>query len=140
MKAGVTTCLRLVGLIAIGAALGCTNGSGAAVHDAGVAGDGGGSGSDDGSAGRAVVDGASDLVYATGSGGGAVSTDAGSSDAASAPGDAPPAIAATVTLAETAEAFRNPMEGFRPSRYISDAAFRDPAGTRRPTTLHPYSA
>jgi hypothetical protein len=31
----------------------------------------------------------------------------------------------TVTLSETTEAFRNPMKGFRPSRYIQDGSFKD---------------
>src|SRR4051812_11718730 len=31
----------------------------------------------------------------------------------------------TVQLTETPEAFRNPMKGFRPSRYLTDASFKD---------------
>jgi hypothetical protein len=46
----------------------------------------------------------------------------------------------TVTLSETSEAFRNPMKGFRPSRYIGDGAF--PGGEYVSTYKHyiPYSA
>jgi hypothetical protein len=46
----------------------------------------------------------------------------------------------SVTLAETPEAFRNPMKGFRPSRYIGDEAFPD--GEYVSTYKHyvPYSA
>lgn len=38
---------------------------------------------------------------------------------------APPVLAqqTTVTLAESGEAFKNPMKGFRPTRYIQDSAF-----------------
>ena len=31
----------------------------------------------------------------------------------------------TVNLSETSEAFKNPMKGFRPSRYIQDTSFKD---------------
>jgi hypothetical protein len=46
----------------------------------------------------------------------------------------------SVTLVETPEAFRNPMKGFRPSRYIQDGAFPD--GEYVSTYKHyiPYSA
>ena len=160
---------------AIGAALGCTNGSGAAIRDGGADGVGTGSDASGGAAGRPAVDGAGDSGHAADSGD-AGSIDANSSDAASAPDssdgasapdssdgasapdssdgasapdssdgasapvDAPPAIAVTVTLTETAEAFRNPMEGFRPSRYIGDAAFRDYEYTSTYKHYIPYSA
>src|ERR1700712_5075530 len=35
------------------------------------------------------------------------------------------AVPVNVTLTETSEAFKNPMKGFRPSRYLHDAAFGD---------------
>jgi Domain of unknown function (DUF4832) len=161
MIPGATTCLGLLVFTAIGAALGCTNGSGAAIHDDGGVGDGaraagggsdgaaggdGGSGpgsdASGGAAGHPVVDGASDPGHATGGSGDAGSPDAGSSDAASAPGDASAAtaVAVTVTLPETVEAFRNPMEGFRPSRYIGDAAFRDHEYASTNKHYIPYAA
>ncbi|HTA20770.1 MAG TPA: DUF4832 domain-containing protein, partial [Polyangia bacterium] len=55
--------------------------------------------------------------------------------------DAPaPAASVTVTLTETPEAFRNPMKGFRPSRYIGDAAFGDYEYTSTYKHYVPYSA
>jgi hypothetical protein len=75
-----------------------------------------------------------------GSGG---STDAGVVDATTVDavvGEVSADALVTVTLAETPEAFRNPMKGFRPSRYIGDAAFPD--GEYVSTYKHyvPYSA
>ena len=121
----MTRCLGLLVFTAIGAAFGCADGSSAAIPDGGGAGDGGRGRDSDATAGHPVVDGASDAGNATGGDDDVVSRDADASDAASAPGDAPPETTVTVTLSETAEAFRNPMEGFRPSRYIGDAAFPD---------------
>jgi hypothetical protein len=59
--------------------------------------------------------------------------DAGAADVPS-----PPLVG--VNLTETTEAFRNPMKGFRPSRYIADATFPD--GEYVSTYKHyvPYSA
>jgi hypothetical protein len=124
----MTTCLGLLVFTASGAGLGCANRSGAAIRDGGgLGGDGGGPGGDagDGAAGHSVVDGPSDAAQATSGSGDAGSSDADSGDAASAPGDASAATVVTVALSETMEAFRNPIEGFRPSRYIGDAAFPD---------------
>ncbi len=59
---------------------------------------------------------------ATGGSSGAAGT-AGSGGAAGSGGTAPAGPSITVALTETSEAFRNPMMGFRPSRYIQDAAF-----------------
>jgi hypothetical protein len=153
MRPGTTTCLGLLVFTASGAGLGCTTGSGAAIRDGGVVGHGGsGSGSHagNGAAGHSVVDVASEPAQANGGSGGAGSRDADardtgfkdadSSDAASAPADASPAAVVTVTLSETVEAFRNPMEGFRPSRYIGDAAFRDYEYTSTYKHYVPYAA
>lgn len=46
----------------------------------------------------------------------------------------------TVTLTETPEAFRNPMKGFRPSRYIQDTSFKDYEYTSTYKHYVPYSA
>jgi len=46
----------------------------------------------------------------------------------------------TVTLEETPEAFRNPMKGFRPSRYIQDTDFRDYEYTSTYKHYVPYAA
>ncbi|HEX4405539.1 MAG TPA: DUF4832 domain-containing protein, partial [Polyangia bacterium] len=56
--------------------------------------------------------------------------------------DGAPSAAAsiTVTLSETPEAFRNPMKGFRPSRYIEDATFGDYEYTSTYKHYVPYSA
>jgi hypothetical protein len=40
-------------------------------------------------------------------------------------GSAGAGVSMAVTLTETAEAFRNPMKGFRPSRYIPDTSFKE---------------
>jgi hypothetical protein len=92
-------------------------------------------------------------VGAGGGFGGAGTPGAGGVAGAAAPGDAPdgavddagasevsPDASVTVTLSETPEAFRNPMKGFRPSRYIQDGAFPD--GEYVSTYKHyvPYSA
>jgi hypothetical protein len=113
-----------------------SGGGGAAVEDGGSAGlgAGGGSGGGAGTAGAAGVAGAAASGGSTDAGlGGAGVGDAGASDGS--------AVApVSVTLAETPEAFRNPMKGFRPSRYIQDAAFPD--GEYVSTYKHyvPYSA
>jgi hypothetical protein len=88
-----------------------------------------------GAAGGAGVGGAAPSGGAAASGG---STDAGIVDAGAS--EVPADALISVTLAETAEAFRNPMKGFRPSRYIQDAAFPD--GEYVSTYKHyvPYSA
>jgi len=131
---GTTTWLGPLVFAAIGAGFGCSSGSSPAIHDGG--GSGPGSDARDGVAGHSVVDGASDPTRAADAG----SSDAGSGDAATTPGDASAAIAVTVMLSETMEAFRNPMEGFRPSRYIGDAAFPEQEYASTYKHYVPYAA
>lgn len=97
-----------------------------------------------GSAGTVAAGGASSSA-GTGTAGG-VATDGGASNGGVSSGGSAGAIAAgagsttTVTLGETSEAFRNPMKGFRPSRYIQDGSFK--AYEYASTYKHyiPYSA
>jgi hypothetical protein len=126
------------------AGVGATAGTGAA----GATGTAGAAGTT-GAAGAAGVAGSAGSTGAGGTAGAAGSTDAGVSDAPV--GDAPvirdapageafPNALVSVNLSETTEAFRNPMKGFRPSRYIQDTAFPD--GEYVSTYKHyvPYSA
>jgi hypothetical protein len=92
---------------------GSAGGQGGAGGLGGAGAAGTGASSVDGGAGRDAA-GASGGAGASGSGG-----------AAGAGGAPPTGPSVTVTLTETPEAFRNPMKGFRPSRYIPDAAFPD---------------
>ncbi len=135
-RPGTATRLGLLGFAAITAGLGCSSGSGAAIRDGGGSGSGPGIDASDGAAGHSVVDSASDPARGTDAG----SSDADSGDAASARGDASAATMVTVMLSETTEAFRNPMEGFRPSRYIGDAAFPDQEYASTYKHYVPYAA
>jgi Domain of unknown function (DUF4832) len=85
--------------------------------------------------------GASGTAGSSGSSGSGVAGGGGSAGTGGASGGVAGAGATTtVTLTETPEAFRNPMKGFRPSRYIPDGAFPD--GEYVSTYKHyiPYSA
>jgi hypothetical protein len=73
-----------------------------------------------------------------GKGGGAGGTV--SSGAAGTSGGAGTGVSMTVTLTETPEAFRNPMKGFRPSRYIQDTSFKDYEYTSTYKHYIPYSS
>jgi hypothetical protein len=127
-----------------GAGTGNHGGGGSTVEDAGAAYDGA-----SGAPGAAGVGGAAGLGARGGSGvagtagGAGAAASGGSTDAAVGDvgaSDVPAGALVTVTLDETPEAFRNPMKGFRPSRYIQDAAFPD--GEYVSTYKHyiPYSA
>ena len=127
---------------ALVAALGCSSGASTTRTDAGGAGRGGNVG-----VGGAPMDGAAVADAPAGGTDGASPSD-GSGDTRDAAGDggagtggAPaPAAVITVTLAETPEAFRNPMKGFRPSRYIEDTAFGDYEYTSTYKHYIPYAA
>jgi Domain of unknown function (DUF4832) len=134
----------------LAAALGCSSGASATRGDAGGAGRGGqganaggpdvGGGPTDGARNGDSAAGADAAVDGTptgGSGGAAGAAGVGGAGTGGAP---PPAASMTVTLAETPEAFRNPMKGFRPSRYIQDTAFRDYEYTSTYKHYIPYSA
>jgi predicted nucleic acid-binding Zn ribbon protein len=112
---------------------------GAGTGSGGSAGLGAGGGS--GAAGAAGGPGAAGAPAAGGSTDAAVA-DAGAGDvpADAGAGEVSPDALVSVMLAETPEAFRNPMKGFRPSRYIQDGAFPD--GEYVSTYKHyvPYSA
>ena len=145
---------------ALAAALGCSSGAAATRADAGAPGAAGRGAQQAGNIGGAgarggQADGGLARDGDAGAAGGAARSDGGGGGAGSAGGtDGPPGGAAgagtggapapiasmTVTLAETPEAFRNPMKGFRPSRYIEDAAFGDYEYTSTYKHYVPYSA
>jgi hypothetical protein len=106
--------------------------------DSGASPGGGGATIEDGG----TVDGSA--AGASGAGGAAAAADSGGSADAGAPDESAGEVSTnalvSVTLGETPEAFPNPMKGFRPSRYIQDAAFPD--GEYVSTYKHyiPYSA
>jgi hypothetical protein len=111
--------------------------------DAGAGGAGGNPGAggthgNAGAGGNAAAAGAGGNAAAGGAGGNAGAGGAGGNAGAGATAPTGPSI--TVALTETSEAFRNPMKGFRPSRYIPDGAFPD--GEYVSTYKHyiPYSA
>jgi hypothetical protein len=134
--------------------------AGCASSPAGPRGGGGGPGGADGGAGSGPIGGNGGPIGGNGGGpiggnGGAAGTAggaAGRSDAGGATGGAdggapldadgehPSLGSTTVTLTETSESFRNPMKGFRPSRYIADAAFKDYEYTSTYKHYVPYSA
>ncbi len=110
---------------------GALAGSGASAAGAAGAGDSagtsvGGAGVDAGSSGRIEIAGASGSNGSAGAGGTGASGGAGPS--------------LTVTLAETSEAFPNPLKGFRPSRYIQDTSFKSYEYTSTYKQYIPYSA
>jgi hypothetical protein len=108
------------------------------------AGQGGGAGSFDAGAAAGHPD-ANDAAAAgqDGAAGQPDAPDAGQDGDASAGQDAyiPEGDAnATYGYAETPEAFRNPMKGFRPTRYIGDPAFKDHEYASTYKQYIPYSA
>jgi hypothetical protein len=112
----------------------------------GTSGAGGSSGASGGNGGTGGTSGAGGSSGASGGNGGTGGTSgAGGSSGASggnggAGGASVTGISTTITLVETPEAFRNPMKGFRPSRYIQDGAFKDYEFTSTYKHYVPYSA
>jgi hypothetical protein len=124
------------------AALGCSSGAATTRTDAGGAGRGGNGGvggepMDGGAAADAPADNTDGASRSDGSGD---ANDAAGDGGAGTGGASAPAASVTVTLAETPEAFRNPMKGFRPSRYIGDTALGDYEYTSTYKHYVPYSA
>jgi hypothetical protein len=126
-----------------------TGAGGSGGKDAGAGGSGPAGGSAGGAGGTTAKDGGAGTSGAGGSsvsgaGGAGGSSMAGASGGgggiAGGGGNSATGPSLTVALNETPEAFRNPMKGFRPSRYIPDGAFPD--GEYVSTYKHyiPYSA
>jgi hypothetical protein len=121
---------------------------------AGAAGKGGGGGGMAGSGAAGTSGGAGTggigLGGATGKDGGAGAGGRGGSGVAGAGGSAGAGggigggagagVSMTITLTETPEAFRNPMKGFRPSRYIQDTSFKAYEYTSTYKHYIPYSS
>jgi hypothetical protein len=76
----------------------------------------------------------------TGGAGGGGSGGGGAAAGAAGGGAAGAGVSMMVTLTETPEAFRNPMKGFRPSRYINDTSFKDYEYASTYKHYIPYSA
>jgi hypothetical protein len=95
-------------------------------------GGGGAAGRSDAAGAGGSTAGPNDAGGATGGADGGDRVDGGGEHAAPA--------SVTVQLTETSEAFRNPMKGFRPSRYIPDATFKDYEYTSTYKHYIPYSA
>ncbi len=111
-------------------------GAGGALGNAGA-----GVGGSAGASARAGAAGSNAEAGAAGAGtpGGSAGTGGGEA-AAGAGGATMQGSPTTVTLTETSEAFRNPMEGFRPSRFIQDAAFKPSEYASTYKHYIPYSA
>jgi Domain of unknown function (DUF4832) len=106
------------------------SGDDAAVHD-GAINDVGAASDALGAAGAPGKDGGAGASAAAGSGaagkngGAGAGGSSGTGMAGIAGGAGAGGVSTMVTLTETPEAFRNPMKGFRPSRYIPDTSFKD---------------
>jgi Domain of unknown function (DUF4832) len=118
-----------------GAGTGGTGLGGAPGKDGG-AGAGGATGKD----GGAGAGGATGKDGGAGAGGAGGANVAGAGGSAGIGGGAGAGVSMTVTLTETPEAFRNPMKGFRPSRYIQDTSFKAYEYTSTYKHYIPYSS